>query len=129
VGFRAPAHEGGGTIARSTERALYTGANLHPVAGAGGNEPGGNVSLDEKFADAQVRIKTLTKRPDNMELLDLYALFKQGSAGNVSGKRPGMMDFKGRAKYDAWASKKGTGQEAAKEAYVALVERLMGKYA
>ncbi len=87
------------------------------------------MSLDEKFADAQVRIKTLTKRPDNMELLDLYALFKQGSAGNVSGKRPGMMDFKGRAKYDAWASKKGTGQEAAKEAYVALVERLMGKYA
>ena len=87
------------------------------------------MSLDEKFADAQVRIKTLTRRPDNMELLELYALFKQGSAGDVSGKRPGMMDFKGRAKYDAWAAKKGTDQEAAKEAYVALVERLMGKYA
>lgn len=86
------------------------------------------MSLDEKFAQAQVQIKTLTKRPDNMELLELYALFKQGSAGNVVGKRPGMMDFKGRAKYDAWAAKKGTGQEAAKEAYVALVEGLMGKY-
>ncbi len=87
------------------------------------------MSLDENFTDAQVRIKTLTKRPDNMELLELYALFKQGSAGDVTGKRPGMMDFKGRAKYDVWAGKKGTGREAAKEAYVALVDKLMGKYA
>jgi diazepam-binding inhibitor (GABA receptor modulator, acyl-CoA-binding protein) len=86
------------------------------------------VSLDETFAAAQVRIKTLTQRPDNMELLDLYALFKQGSAGDVTGKRPGMMDFKGRAKHDAWAGKKGTGREQAKEAYVALVERLTAKY-
>jgi len=86
------------------------------------------VSLDEKFTDAQVRVKNLTKRPDNMELLELYALFKQGSAGAVAGKRPGMMDFKGRAKYDAWAGKKGTGAEQAKEQYVALVERLIGKY-
>ena len=39
-----------------------------------------------------------------------------------------MMDFKGRAKYDAWAGKKGTGAEQAKEQYVALVERLIGKY-
>lgn len=87
------------------------------------------MSLDETFADAQARIKTLTRRPDNMELLELYALFKQGSAGDVTGKRPGMMDFKGRAKYDAWAGKKGKGREQAKEAYVALVERLTGKYA
>ena len=86
------------------------------------------MSLEEKFADAQIRVKTLTKRPDNMELLELYALFKQGSVGDVIGKRPGMMDFKGRAKHDSWAAKKGIGKEGAMEQYVALVERMMGKY-
>ena len=86
------------------------------------------MTLQDDFAAAQQRVNTLTKRPDNMELLDLYALFKQGTAGDVSGKRPGMMDFKGRAKYDAWAGKKGKSEDQAMEQYVALVDRLMGKY-
>ena len=84
------------------------------------------MSLAEKFADAQVRVKTLTKRPSNQDLLELYALFKQGSAGDVSGKRPGMMDIKGRAKYDAWAKKKGLAQDDAREQYIALVKKLEG---
>ncbi len=83
-------------------------------------------SLDERFQEAQRRVQTLSKRPDNATLLELYALFKQGTAGDVQGERPGMMDFKGRAKYDAWAQRKGTTPEAAKQAYVALVERLAG---
>jgi diazepam-binding inhibitor (GABA receptor modulator, acyl-CoA-binding protein) len=83
------------------------------------------MSLDEEFASAQERVKTLTTRPSNEELLELYALFKQGALGDVQGKRPGIMDFKGRAKYDAWAAKKGTSQQAAKERYVALVDRLV----
>ena len=87
------------------------------------------MSLDDDFTSAQQRVRNLTKRPDNMELLELYALFKQGSGGDVAGKRPGMMDFKGRAKYDSWAAKKGTSAPDAKQAYVALVERLMTKYA
>jgi len=37
-----------------------------------------------------------------------------------------MMDFKGRAKWDAWATKKGTTKDAAMDAYVALVDRLTG---
>ena len=86
------------------------------------------MTLQDDFAAAQQRVNTLTKRPDNMELLDLYALFKQGTAGDVSGKRPGMMDFKGRAKYDAWAGKKAKSEDQAMEQYVALVDRLMGKY-
>lgn len=83
---------------------------------------------DEKFAEAQQRVNTLPTRPDNMELLELYALFKQGTAGDVSGKRPGMMDFKGRAKYDAWNGKSGMSQADAKDAYVGLVDRLFAKY-
>lgn len=78
----------------------------------------------EKFEDAQKRVKQLKKSPENDDLLQLYALFKQATVGDVSGSRPGMMDFKGRAKFDAWTGKKGTTKERAMEAYVALVDRL-----
>ena len=83
------------------------------------------MALQDDFASAQLRVKTLSKLPSTEQLLELYALFKQGSAGDVQGKRPGMMDFKGRAKYDAWAKKKGLGPDAAMSAYVAVVERLL----
>lgn len=84
------------------------------------------MSLADDFAAAQDRVKTLTSRPSNEQLLELYALFKQGSAGDCTGKRPGMMDFKGRAKYDAWNGRKGTSREDAQKAYVALVDKLVG---
>lgn len=80
----------------------------------------------EKFADAQQRVKTLSAAPGTDQLLELYALYKQGTTGDVDGKRPGMLDVKGRAKYDAWDKKKGMGREQAMEAYVALVDRLVG---
>jgi diazepam-binding inhibitor (GABA receptor modulator, acyl-CoA-binding protein) len=83
------------------------------------------MELTEKFAEAQERVKTLTRRPTNEELLELYALYKQGTSGDVSGTRPGMFDLKGRAKYDAWAGKKGWTQERAQQAYVDLVDRLL----
>lgn len=77
------------------------------------------------FDEAQVKVKDLKKSPGNDKLLELYALYKQGTTGDVSGKRPGMLDVKGRAKYDAWAVRKGTSQDEAKAAYVALVEKLI----
>jgi acyl-CoA-binding protein len=83
------------------------------------------MTIQEQFADAQKRVKTLTKAPDTDTLLELYSLFKQGSEGDVKGSRPGMLDFKGRAKYDAWDKKKGMGQEAAMTAYVKLVDSLV----
>lgn len=85
------------------------------------------MTLDESFADAQVRVKQLTAAPGNDALLELYALFKQGTVGDATGSRPGMMDFKGRAKFDAWAKKKGTSADAAKTAYVAFVDKLTKK--
>ncbi len=59
--------------------------------------------------------------------LFLLSLLVGGCAttGDVTGSRPGMMDFKGRAKWDAWSKKKGTSKDAAMEAYVALVDRLV----
>ena len=84
------------------------------------------MSIETEFADAQVKVKTLKTRPSNDTLLDLYALYKQGTEGDASGKRPGMLDLKGRAKFDAWTGKKGMAKEAAMKGYVALVAKLMG---
>jgi diazepam-binding inhibitor (GABA receptor modulator, acyl-CoA-binding protein) len=80
--------------------------------------------LANQFEAAQKRVKALSKSPGNDDLLELYALFKQATVGDVSGSRPGMMDFKGRAKFDAWATKKGTGKDQAMTKYIALVDRL-----
>lgn len=84
-------------------------------------------SLEESFAEAQERIKTLQSNPGNDTLLELYSLFKQGTVGDVQGKRPGMLDMKGRAKYDAWSARKGMSADEARRRYVELVDRLVGK--
>lgn len=84
------------------------------------------MSLKDDFDSAAERVKKLTARPSNDDLLELYAWFKQGSVGDVAGKRPGMLDVKGRAKYDAWAKKKGKSKDDAMTSYIALVDRLAG---
>jgi acyl-CoA-binding protein len=81
--------------------------------------------LKAQFEQAQKDVKTLTKRPSNEDLLTLYALFKQGSAGDVNGARPGMMDMVNRAKYDAWAKLKGTAGDAAMNQYIAKVKSML----
>ena len=83
------------------------------------------MTLDEQFAKAQGDVKTLPQRPANDTLLELYALYKQATEGDASGSRPGMFDMVGRAKFDAWAKRKGTAKDAAKTAYVALVAKLL----
>jgi len=86
------------------------------------------MSTNEKFENAQNTIKNLKERPSNDELLNLYALYKQGTVGNVEGKRPGMLNIKERAKFDAWADKKGQDGQLAMDEYVSLVESLVSKY-
>ena len=75
--------------------------------------------LAQRFAEAQARIKPVSVGTDVM--LALYALYKQATAGDVSGDRPGMLDVRGRAKYDAWAKHQGLAKDAAMEQYIALV--------
>ena len=87
-----------------------------------------SVSTSADFEAAQARVKTLTSTPSPDELLELYALFKQSTKGDVTGSRPGMLDFKGRAKFDAWEKKKGLGRDAAQKAYVELVSELEARY-
>jgi diazepam-binding inhibitor (GABA receptor modulating acyl-CoA-binding protein) len=86
------------------------------------------MALSDDFAAAQTRVKQLSKAPDVTELLELYALFKQGTLGDAKAERPGMLDFKARAKYDAWEGKRGAGKDAAMQSYVALVQKLVTKY-
>jgi len=82
------------------------------------------MSLSEQFAQAQLDSKNLSERPDNMTLLKIYALFKQGSSGDASGERPGMTDFVARAKWDAWQALAGTSTEEAQQQYIDLIEDL-----
>lgn len=87
------------------------------------------MELQQQFESAVARSKELTKRPDNEELLLLYALYKQATEGDVSGERPGGFDFKAIAKYDTWADHKGKGKDQAMKEYIALVEKLHQQYA
>jgi diazepam-binding inhibitor (GABA receptor modulating acyl-CoA-binding protein) len=80
--------------------------------------------LKANFEKAAEDVQQLSEKPDNNTLLKLYSLFKQGMEGDVSGKRPGLTDFRGRAKYDAWAKLKGTTKDKAMEEYIALVAGL-----
>lgn len=82
------------------------------------------MATQEQFEAAVAKSKTLTSRPDNNDLLKLYALYKQATEGDVSGDRPGGFDFKAIAKYDAWLAEKGKSAEEAREDYVNLVEKL-----
>ena len=81
-------------------------------------------ALKSSFDQAVTDSKNLPDKPDNMTLLKIYALYKQASAGDVDGKRPGFTDMVGRAKWDAWNGLKGTTSDAAMQHYVDLIESL-----
>lgn len=80
--------------------------------------------LKSRFEQAVADSKSLSEKPDNTTLLKIYALYKQASAGDVEGKRPGFTDIVGRAKYDAWAEVKGKSNDEAMQEYVDLIESL-----
>ena len=80
--------------------------------------------LEQRFEAATAASRTLKKPPDNDQLLALYAFYKQASNGDVTGDRPGALDMVGRAKYDAWAKKKGLARDAAMQGYADLVDEL-----
>lgn len=82
--------------------------------------------LTARFEQAAERVQQLDERPDNDTLLKLYALYKQGSEGDVSGDKPGFFDFVGVAKYEAWDKLKGTDPDEAKQRYIDLVDSLTG---
>jgi diazepam-binding inhibitor (GABA receptor modulating acyl-CoA-binding protein) len=80
--------------------------------------------LKAQFETAVAESKQLPEKPDNMTLLKIYSLYKQATAGDVEGKRPGFTDMVGRAKWDAWNELKGKSSEEAMQDYIDLIESL-----
>ncbi len=80
--------------------------------------------LETNFKQAADDAQNLDERPDNDTLLKLYAFYKQGSEGDVSGEKPGFFDFVGVAKYEAWDKLRGMDRDEAKQKYIDLVESL-----
>ena len=78
----------------------------------------------EEFEKAAEEVTELKNKPSNDVLLELYSLYKQGEEGDVTGSRPGMMDIKGRAKFDARTKIKGMAQDEAMQKYVDRVAEL-----
>ncbi len=76
------------------------------------------------FSLASERVKQLKKRPSDGDLLQLYGLFKQATAGDVTGDKPGIFDLKGRKKFEAWSKLKGTAKDIAAADYIKLVDSL-----
>jgi len=83
-------------------------------------------ALDEAFAQAQQDVTALADDPGNDAKLALYALYKQATVGDVSGKKPSRLDMVGRAKYDAWTKNKGLSADEAKQRYIDYVTGLRG---
>ena len=80
--------------------------------------------LPAAFEAAVADSKQLPDKPDNMTLLQIYALYKQATTGDAEGKRPGFTDMVGRAKFDAWVGLKGKTAGEAQQAYIDLIESL-----
>ena len=83
---------------------------------------------NEQFENAAVAAKSLPEKPDDNKLLELYALYKQATTGDVSGDKPGFFDFVGAAKFEAWEKLQGTSEQDAQSRYIELVTNLGGEF-
>lgn len=81
-------------------------------------------NLKQKFDDTVASVKNSDAdfNPSNELKLEMYALFKQATVGDVQGKKPGMMDLVGKAKYSAWGKIKGMTAEDAMQSYIDRVD-------
>lgn len=83
------------------------------------------MNLQEQFEKAVADSKTLTEKPSNETLLQLYSLYKQGTEGDVNTDPPANpFDFVGKAKYESWSGLKGKTKDEAMQEYINLVDRL-----
>lgn len=82
-------------------------------------------SANERFEEAKLKLKTITKEPSDDIKLKLYALFKQSTIGRCTTSKPSVLDFIGRAKWDAWNSLGSMNQAEAKQQYADLINELL----
>ncbi|XP_059364727.1 acyl-CoA-binding domain-containing protein 7-like [Carassius carassius] len=79
----------------------------------------------ERYANDVKKVKTT---PADQELLDLYGLYKQAIVGDIDIDKPGITELKGKAKWEAWNSRKGMSNEDAMNAYISLAKEAIEKY-
>ena len=84
-------------------------------------------NLEQSFEDSKKRILELTEKPSNDVMLELYALNKQATIGDINIEKPGMFDFVAAAKFNAWSAKKGLSKEDAQQKYIDYVDGLLKK--
>lgn len=84
-------------------------------------------ALEQKFEEAKNKVMTLSEKPGNDVMLELYALNKQATIGDINIDKPAMFDFVAAAKYNAWNAKKGLAKEDAQQKYIDYVESLFKK--
>ena len=84
--------------------------------------------MSEEFQRAAEDVKKLTQRPSNEELLELYGYYKQATVGDCNTDCPGMLDMKGRAKWNKWNELKGMSKEEAEAKYIETAKKVMEKY-
>uniref|UniRef100_A0ABI7WMF0 Acyl-CoA-binding protein n=1 Tax=Felis catus TaxID=9685 RepID=A0ABI7WMF0_FELCA len=85
-------------------------------------------TFQAEFDKAAEDVKHLKTKPADDEMLFIYGHYKQATVGDINTERPGLLDLKGKAKWDAWNQLKGTSKEDAMKAYVNKVEELKKKY-
>ncbi|MGJ7548553.1 acyl-CoA-binding protein [Pseudomonas alloputida] len=82
----------------------------------------------QEFNKAAEEVKQLQTKPTDAEMLELYGLYKQATVGDINTTRPGMFDVQGKARWDAWNSRKGLKTDDAEKQYAAIANRLISTY-
>ncbi|KAM7346869.1 acyl-CoA binding protein 1 isoform 1-T5 [Cochliomyia hominivorax] len=83
------------------------------------------MATQEEFNKAAEDVKNLNSTPSDNDLLELYSLYKQATVGDCNTDKPGFLDFKGKAKWEAWNNRKGMSTTDATNAYVEKVKSLI----
>ncbi|CAN1306771.1 Acyl-CoA-binding protein [Linum perenne] len=84
------------------------------------------MGLQEEFEEYAQKALTLPESTSNENKLILYALFKQSTVGPVNtSARPGMLNMRERAKWDAWKTAEGKSKDEAMGDYITKVKQLL----
>ncbi|XP_026571938.1 acyl-CoA-binding domain-containing protein 7 [Pseudonaja textilis] len=86
------------------------------------------MTLQADFEAAAEKVKKLKSKPTDDELKELYGLYKQATVGDINIECPGMLDLKGRAKWEAWNLKKGISKDDAMKTYISKANEMIQKY-
>ncbi|EHB09137.1 Acyl-CoA-binding protein [Heterocephalus glaber] len=114
----------GGSEAPTSEPGSKTINTLETLQNPG--NPAG--MFQAEFEKAIEEVKDLKTQPTGQEMLFIYSHYKQATVGDINTEWTGMLDLKGKAKYDAWNQLKGTSKESAMKAYIDKAEELKNKH-